>query len=416
MVAILINEWKLNAYVVYCIKTFYIKKSVHDPQERIDMGKRADNIQPTTIYKAIILIGLVLLIVLNFAGVVNIFRLVYRVILPLLIGVAVAYILNILVSGYEKVYFPDSNNRIINNTRRGMTVLLSIITIILILFLLLRIIIPQVVASTSLLIAGFPAVYDQLLIWINQHADLFPGLQQQVASLDMDGQTVITRGLEVFGNWAIGTVSLLSSVFNKIVAYVLAAIFAVYLLFAKEQIKDNFNKLFNAYMRTDRRERLYDDLKITDEVFSSFIVGQFKEAVILGVLCTVGMLIFGFPYATTIGPVIGLTALIPLIGAYIGAAVGFLLIVMVNPIQALWFIVFIVVLQQIEGNLIYPKVVGDSVGLPGIWVFASIIVGGGLMGIVGILLGVPIAATVYKLLAKAANKRLPKPEPETVVS
>ncbi len=165
-------------------------------------------------------------------------------------------------------------------------------------------------------------------------------------------------------------------------------------------MKRNFRKLFDTYMRPQRREKLYEGLRTADEAFSGYIIGQFKEAVILGVLCTLGMMIFGFPYAATIGPVIGFTALIPLVGAYIGAALGFLLIVMVDPIKALGFIVFIIVLQQIEGNLIYPKVVGDTIGLPGIWVFAAIIVGGGLLGIAGILLGVPIAATVYKLLVK----------------
>jgi len=177
-------------------------------------------------------------------------------------------------------------------------------------------------------------------------------------------------------------------------------------LFGKEDLKAKFDKLINTYMKAKKREKLYDVLRVTDETFSGYIVGQCKEAVILGVLCTIGMLIFRFPYSTIIGPVVGLTALIPLFGAYIGAAVGFLLIVMVAPFKALLFIVFIIVLQQIEGNLIYPKVVGGSIGLPGIWVFAAVTVGGGLMGITGVLLGVPIAATVYKLLGKSVNERI----------
>jgi predicted PurR-regulated permease PerM len=367
---------------------------------------RADDSQSKVIFKAIILIGITLLIVLNFSGVVSICKFLYRLILPLLLGAGVAYVLNILVFRYEKIYFPDSNNRIINSTRRGMTILLSILSIILILFLLLRVIIPQFVESTSLLIAGFPAVYDNLLLWINQHADLVPELQQQVEALDMDSQTIIKKGLELLGNWAFGTASLLSSVLSKIVNFLLGVLFGIYILFGKGQIKASFAKLFSAYISAEQRERLYDDLKIADQVFSGYIVGQFKEAVILGVLCTIGMLIFGFPYAVTIGSVVGLTALVPLVGAYIGAAVGFLLIVMVDPLQALAFIVFIVILQQLEGNLIYPKVVGDSIGMPGIWVLASILIGGGLMGITGVLLGVPIAATIYKLLGKAVDKRL----------
>lgn len=171
-------------------------------------------------------------------------------------------------------------------------------------------------------------------------------------------------------------------------------------------IKVRFDKLFKAYMSKDRREKFYKDLRLTSRVFSDYIIGQCKEALILGGLCAIGMWIFGFPYALSVGSVIGLTALIPIIGAYIGAAIGFFLIVIVDPVQALLFIVFIVVLQQIEGNLIYPKVVGNSIGLPGIWVLAAITVGGGLMGIAGVLLGVPVAATIYKLLGQAVNARL----------
>ena len=286
-----------------------------------------------------------------------------------------------------------------------MAILLSILTIFLILFLLLRVIIPQVIESAGLLITGFPVVYDKLLVWIDQYADIFPGLQQQVEQLDMDAQTLIKRGFELLGNWAFGTVSLLSSAVAKIVNFFLGIIFGIYILFGKERFMTSFARLFSAFIRPGRLEKLYDGLKTADQVFSDYIVGQFKEAVILGVLCTVGLLIFGFPYAVTIGSVVGLTALIPLVGAYIGAAVGFLLIVMVDPLQALAFIVFIVILQQFEGNLIYPRVVGDSIGMPGIWVLASIIIGGGLMGITGVLLGVPVAATIYKLLAKSVNKR-----------
>lgn len=142
-----------------------------------------------------------------------------------------------------------------------------------------------------------------------------------------------------------------------------------------------------------------------DQTFSSFIIGQVTEAVILGTLCTVGMLIFRFPYAPMIGAFIGATALIPIVGAYLGAAVGVIMIMTQDPLKAVLFVVFIVVLQQLEGNLIYPKVVGSSIGLPGIWVLAAVTVGGGLMGISGMLLGVPTAATVYKLLAMNVNER-----------
>jgi len=187
---------------------------------------------------------------------------------------------------------------------------------------------------------------------------------------------------------------------------ILAITFSIYILADKENLTHKFDKLFKAYIKDDKKRKLYEILKTANETFSSYIIGQCKEAVILGVLCTLGMLILRFPFANVVGPVIGMTALIPMIGAYIGAALGFLLIITIDWLQAVLFLVFIVVLQQLEGNIIYPKVVGSSIGLPGIWVFAAVILGGGLMGITGILFGVPLIATIYKLLAKSVNKRL----------
>ncbi len=155
-------------------------------------------------------------------------------------------------------------------------------------------------------------------------------------------------------------------------------------------------------------ERLILVAQTAHKTFSSFIVGQFTEAVILGLLCTVGMMIFRFPYAAMTGAVVGVTALIPIVGAYIGAAVGAFMILTVSPFKAALFLLFLVVLQQLEGNLIYPRVVGTSIGLPGMWVLAAITVGGTLLGIPGMLLGVPTAATVYKLLGFSVNERLKK--------
>src|SRR5699024_8175623 len=146
-------------------------------------------------------------------------------------------------------------------------------------------------------------------------------------------------------------------------------------------------------------------LKTAHDTFTKFIVGQCTEAVILGTLCTIGMLLFRFPYATMIGTLIGATALLPVVGAYLGAAVGAFMIFTIDPLKALGFLIFIAILQQLEGNLIYPRVVGSSVGLPGIWVLAAVTVGGGLGGIIGMLLAVPVTATLYKLLQKDVQKR-----------
>ncbi len=370
------------------------------------MNHEVNNNKQTLTVKTVILIGFIILVILNFSEVINIIKYLYGIIFPLLFGAAIAYVLNILVSGYEKVFFPKRNSKYINSIRRGVCIILSIVTIILVLLFFLRIVIPQFSQSIGLLAAGFPVIYNNVLAWANQYTDDIPVLQQKLEILNMDGATVLKKGMELLGNWAWGTVSLMGSVFGMVVNFLLAFIFAFYILLGKEELKSKFDKLLSTYMGTERKERLYEGMRTADETFSNYIVGQCKEAVILGLLCTVGMMFFGFPYATIIGPVVGMTALIPMVGAYIGAAVGFLLIVIVDPVNAVFFIVFIVVLQQVEGNVIYPKVVGDSIGLPGIWVFAAIIVGAGLLGITGVLLGVPIAATAYKLLDKSINEKL----------
>ena len=358
------------------------------------------------VFKTIIFIGVVLLVVLNFDDVINILAKFYAIIAPLLLGAIMAFILNILVVFYEKIYFPNSKDKIINKSRRGVCILLSILTIILVIIFFLNIVIPQIAKFITLLIKGFPTVYDKAVLWALEHSDDIPLLQQRVRELNMNGEEVLKKSLELLGNWTLGTVTFVGSAFGAIVNLILAITFSIYILASKEDLRNKFDKLLKAFIKENKRKRLYEILKTANETFSSYIIGQCKEAVILGFLCTLGMVILRFPYANIIGPVIGMTALIPMVGAYIGAALGFLLIISIDWLQALLFLVFIVVLQQVEGNLIYPKVVGSSIGLPGIWVFAAVIAGGGLMGITGILFGVPLIATIYKLLSKSVNERL----------
>lgn len=357
------------------------------------------------VIKISILIGVILLIILNFTSVINIIRNTYGVVFPLLLGAGIAYVLNLLVSLYEKFYLPKSKNKIIISTRRGVSILLSVLTIGLILLFFLLILIPQVNQFVNLLIEKFPKIYEAVVNWANQYADRLPVLQEKLKELNMDGKSALEEGSKVLSSWAGGTVSLVGTIFGGIMNFVLALFFSIYILFSKEDLKCKFEKIINSFMKPDKRKKLHNVLRTANESFSSYIVGQCKEAVIIGVLCTLGMWILRFPYATVIGSVIGLTALIPMVGAYIGAVVGFLLIVTIDPIKALLFILFIVILQQVEGNIIYPKVVGKSVGLPGIWVFVAITVGGGLMGIPGILFGVPIFATIYKLVSQTVNER-----------
>lgn len=361
-----------------------------------------------TILKIIITAALMLLAVINYHEAVDLLIKIYGIVYPLLLGAVMAFVLNILVVKYEKLYFPGNKNKFVVSSRRFVCILLAIMTIILVVFFALRIVIPQLVKFITLLVEKFPGVYESVVKWIVENSHEIPALQQKIKELDMDGYAVLNKVFGLLGNWTFGTVTFIGSAFGAVVEFILAVTFSIYILADKEDLKNKFKKLFKAYISKEKRTRIYDVLNTANESFSSYIVGQCKEAVILGTLCTAGMIILGFPYSTIIGPVMGLTALIPMIGAYIGAALGFLLIVAVNPLKAMLFIVFIVVLQQLEGNLIYPKVVGNSIGLPGIWVFAAVIVGGGFMGIAGIIFGVPVAATAYKIMSKSVNERIKK--------
>ena len=196
-----------------------------------------------------------------------------------------------------------------------------------------------------------------------------------------------------------------SSVFSSIFNIFLAAVFALYLLLGKEKIAKQLERVLDTYFKNDKTHAFYHIIATLNDTFRSFIVGQCSEAVIIGVLCTLGMYIFQFPHAMATGALVGLTALIPVAGAWIGACVGALLILTVSPIKALLFLVYIIILQQLENNLIYPKVVGTSIGLPGIWVLAAITIGGGALGIGGMLISVPIAAAVYRLLREDVTRR-----------
>ena len=210
--------------------------------------------------------------------------------------------------------------------------------------------------------------------------------------------------MEGVGGAAQMAISAVSSVISIVMELVIGFIFAIYLLSGKEMLGSQFSRLMNRYLKPSLVGRIRYVLATFDGCFHRFIVGQCTEAVILGVLCMLGMMLFRLPYAVMVGALIGFTALIPVAGAYIGGAVGAFMIFTVSPVKAVIFLVFLCILQQLEGNLIYPKVVGTSIGLPGIWVLAAVTIGGSVMGIAGMLIGVPAAAAVYQLLRNDVRK------------
>lgn len=331
------------------------------------------------------------------------------VVFPIILGAALAYVLNLLCSRLEQWYFPKSRLKIVRVTRRPVSILLTFVLVLLVLFGVLRLVLPQFANALSEFFESVPKVVTRLAAWI-QSTDQFPLIQKKISTTQIDWTSIQSKVMKYFTTGISGvlgsTITIFSKVTSGVVNFVLAVTFAIYILISKEKLGTNIKRVGHAFLSDRVMRKLKYYLATINQCFSSFIIGQITEAFVLGTLCIVGMLIFRFPYAVSIGAFVGMMALIPIFGAWIGAGVGFLLIVVDSPFKAVLFIVFILVLQQIEGNLIYPKVVGTSIGLPGIWVLAAITIGSGISGILGMLLGVPVAATLYKLLKDATNQRL----------
>jgi len=331
---------------------------------------------------------------------------------PLAVGGIIAYAVNILMSQYERWYFPNSAHPAAVQSRRPVCLLLAFASLAGLVVLIVRMILPELAECVGLLLQKAAPALEWLSLRINENADL-AGLFAGYSAVLTDGSVDWQAALSSLTNWlaaglggVMGSVfALLSTTSSVLFTLVVSLIFSIYLLLGKERLADQCTRLLRAYLRPAWYGRLMYFIKTLDGCFRRFVVGQCTEAVILGLLCMAGMLLFRFPYATMVGALIGFTALIPVAGAYIGAGVGAFMIFTLSPFQAMLFLLFIAVLQQLEGNLIYPKVVGSSIGLPGIWVLAAVTIGGGVLGIGGMLIAVPLAATFYQVLRDDVARR-----------
>lgn len=330
---------------------------------------------------------------------------------PLLLGCAIAYVVNILMMFYETKLFGRIKKPITVSIRRVLSMLLAFLSIIFIIFFIVRMVVPEMMSCFQIMLNDLPTALDNAWIWAEEHLQISKFFQKDqflFSGSQDDLQNTLSNILKVLATGVGGalqvTLGVVTSVFSALTTFIIAFIFSIYLLIGKEKIKGQCNRVVQHYIPKKFTDKFYYVLGILDESFHSFIVGQCIEAVILGMLCMLGMFILRIPYAAMVGCLIGFTALIPIAGAYIGAIVGAFLIFTVSPVKALVFLIFLVILQQIEGNVIYPRVVGTAIGLPGIWVLSAVIIGGGMMGIPGMLLGVPIASALYRLLRNDINQ------------
>ena len=320
--------------------------------------------------------------------------------MPLLLGAVMAYLVNILMTFYEHRLFGRAASGAGLKLKRPLCMALAFATLLIIVVLLLVLVIPELVSCIRVIAAGVPGVVADFTKWCEEQGILPETIADSLAQIDWKSRMtdivkVLTAGVGSAANAIVNTVT---SVVSGFVTFFMALIFSIYLLLGKEKLGRQLQKIMERYLRDGWNKKIRYVVGVVNECFHRYIVGQCTEAVILGVLCMLGMLLIRLPYATMIGALIGFTALIPVAGAYIGAIVGAFMILTVSPVKALIFLVFIVILQQLEGNLIYPKVVGSSLGLPALWVLAAVTVGGGVLGIPGMLLGVPLSAAVYRLI------------------
>lgn len=335
---------------------------------------------------------------------------------PLLLGCVLAYLFNIILNGFEKRYFPKSEKKSVKLTRRPVCVALSFLIVLLLITLIINIVFPELIRAVKLVSMKIPpALYagkDYLIAKFKEYPEIQTQLTEALS--EFDPKTVDWASLtgKVTGFIQTGVVGIIShavgivgAITGTVTNIVLALIFAVYLLIRKDKLRTDTRRLRDITISPEKSAKLSHFLETADSTFRSFIIGQVVEAIILGTLCFIGMKILRLPYAAMSGTLVGVTALIPIVGAFIGAGVSAFIIFTENPMQALIFLIFLIILQQIEGNIIYPKVVGNSIGLPGIWVLAAVTLGGGLMGILGMLIGVPMAATAYKLLFEHIEKK-----------
>lgn len=366
--------------------------------------------------------------IIKFDVLLNVLGYILNLLKPFIFGFCIAFILNIPLSRIENSFRKkDNKKKKVSNSRakheelatkkqkrtnpklRVLSIILSLLIFIGIIFLTLFLVIPEFINTISIFKDSIPSAFNTCQEWARDLMSNNPEIVEKINEFKPDWQQIYDETgtwIKSMASGIIGvSIDVIISIFSGIINFFMGIIFAVYMLMQKEKLTCQLKRVIRACMPEDKAQRLMYIGHVTNDTFKKFFGGQFVEAILLGVLCFIGMSIFKMPYALTISVLVGVTALIPVFGAFFGTAIGAILILAVDPMQAIWFVIFIIVLQQIDGNFIYPKIVGDSVGLPGIWVMLAVLVGGNSLGIIGMLIGVPIASVVYKLIREYVQKK-----------
>lgn len=368
----------------------------------------------------ILFTGVVVLALIKFDLLWETLAFVWEILQPFVIGGMMAFVANLPMTFFEKKVLAKIGRKkkhvsaegYANSLRRGFSILLAYLVVVLLITLVSAAVIPQLIATVAVIAEKAPAFFQNALLQIQRLMENNPRLLAYINEFDLQKldwnsimDSVVNFLRSGMGNMLSSTFTVASGIVSGTVNGFIALVFSIYILAQKEKLGEQFKRVLRAYTSPRINDGVLHVCALLYRNFSNFIIGQCTESVILGLMFIVSMTVFRFDYAVMIGVLIAFTALIPIVGAFVGCFVGAFVMLVDDPVKAIWFVVLFIVLQQIEGNLIYPHVVGNSVGLPSIWVLAAVTIGGSLMGIFGMLVFIPLLSTVYMLLKENVSRR-----------
>lgn len=353
-------------------------------------------------YVAIIIFALV-----NFDKLIGVCEYLIDILSPFIIGALLAFVLNVLIKFIEtRIFGKIKDGKVWKKIKRPISITISLILVGVTIYFIMYLLIPQLKNSASLFTDTLPS-YKEDIINILEKFDVGDSTISKASEYLDNFAKVITDYIKGNSKDVLSvTTEVATSIVSIISEGIISIVFAIYIIAQKETLRRQVDKIMKAYLKPKVCNKINDIAEMSNKTFSNFVTGQCLEAVIFGVLCFVGMLLLRLPYASTISVLIGFTALIPVFGSIVGTILGAFLILIVSPVKAIIFVVFIIVLQQLEGNLIYPKVVGKSIGLPGIWVLFSVTIGASVAGIWGMLVATPLFSILYSIVSKMVNDKL----------
>lgn len=369
-----------------------------------------------TLWMAGIIVVIAILFITNFSYVVGGLQFLLRAISSLLGGAALAFILNLIMDPVER-HLRKSSHPFLKKNARGLAITTSFLVALCIIVLILSIVVPNLINAVRMLTTEAPSYFSEIDGLFQDLLKKYPDLGAIFKDTKIDWKQTfetilrfITKGGSSNDSMMDSTMNLVSSFVGSFVNLFVMVVFASYVLAEKERFVKDYYNLTDLFMPREKRVHLTRNLRIINQSFKSFIVGEIIEACILSTMCIVGMLILHLPYATMIGILVGVINMIPMIGAFIGGGIGAFIIFTISPTKCLIFLIFLCIIQQIESNVFFPRVIGNKVGLPGIYVMMTIVIGGTLFGVLGMILGVPLMASLYKIfkdyLAEFKGRRL----------